>query len=123
MFWPWQQFEVVQRLLAQIQASLNHINAKLDLLVAREAKAMATLDDIKAAVTNETTVIGSVSTLITQLVAAAKAAAPSDATELQSILDEITANTNALSDAVAANTPQPAPAVAPAPTPAPAPAV
>jgi len=114
MIWPWQQFDVLQRLIVLHSQQLAQINSKLDTLIAREASEMASMDDIKAAVVNETTVIGSVTTLLTQLSQQLSDALKNeDPAEAQAVLDEVNANIKALSDAVAANTPQPPPAPAP----------
>ena len=75
---------------------------------------MATIDDIKTAVANETTVEGSVVALLQQLSSALAAAiASNDPVAMQAVVDSINANAKALSDAVTANTPA-------TPTPAPA---
>lgn len=82
-----------------------------------EAKLMATLDDVQAAVTAEDTVIGSAETLL-QGLSAQLAAAGTDPAKLAALQSDITAKTSELAAAVAANTPAAAP---PAPAPSPAP--
>ena len=88
----------------------------------RVESVMATLADIQAAVSAETTVEGSVITLLQTLSADLKAAiASNDPVAMQAVVSTIEANTLALSNAVAANTPAatPAPAAAVATPPAP----
>jgi hypothetical protein len=101
------------------------LNRKLDLILGQlqiisnvqtmeDTAIMATLQDITAAVAAEATVEQGVIVLLGQLTAAVQAAvASSDPTQLQAVLDSITAQTAALSAAVTANTPAPAPAPAP----------
>lgn len=67
-------------------------------------KTMATLDDIQAKVTAETTVIASAVTLLGELSAAIKASV-NDPVALQAISDSIDAQAASLAAAVAANTP------------------
>ncbi len=67
---------------------------------------MATIADVQAAVTNETTVVGGVVTLLNQLSALLKAAiASNDPAALQAVVDSINANATTLANAVNANTP------------------
>lgn len=72
-----------------------------------ESRIMSKLDDIKAAVEAETTVINSAVTLLQGLKAKLDEAIANglDPAEVQAISDEIGAHTQALADAVAANTP------------------
>src|SRR5260221_11570262 len=65
---------------------------------------MALLDDIQGDVTAQTTVVQSVVALIKGL-ADQIAAAGTDPIKLQAIEDQLRANTQALADSVAANTP------------------
>lgn len=81
-------------------AALTHIQRKQEII-------MATLADIRAAVEAQTTVDQSVITLLGELKdkldeAIANGADPA---ELQAIADELASNTQALSEAVTANTP------------------
>jgi hypothetical protein len=93
------------------------ILAKLNTIIQKENMIMAALDDLKAAVAAEDTVVDSAVTLLQGLKAALDAAiASGDPAALTALSADITAKTKALSDAVAANTP-----AAPAPSPAPAP--
>src|SRR5215472_6796601 len=109
--WLQQWFMVLNR-------QLTVISAKLDLLIAKETKEMATLDDVHAAVAAQTSVVAAVTTLLQQLSAQLSAAIANadDPAKLQELVDEINANANSLANAVAANTPgtpgstQPAPA-------------
>jgi hypothetical protein len=98
-FWQW---------IDPTGAQLNRIEYKLDLLLKQEARLMATIQDVQNAVTANTTVVGSTVTLLQQLTALLKAAiASNDPAAVQGVVDAITANTNALAQAVAANTPAP----------------
>jgi uncharacterized coiled-coil protein SlyX len=63
-----------------------------------------TLDELKVKVDNQTTVIGSVKTLLTNLSQRLKDAA-TDPAKVQAIADEISANSQDLADAVVSNTP------------------
>jgi len=105
-FWQW---------LDPTGQQLNRIENKLDLLLKQEARLMATIQDVQTAVTANTTavtanttVVGSTVTLLQQLTALLKAAiASNDPAAVQGVVDAITANTNALAQEVAANTPAP----------------
>ena len=81
----------------------------LDLLRRIEQKVtkeMASLQDIQDAVTQQTTVQGSVVTLLGILAADLKAAiANNNPTQLQAVLDTLNSNAQALAAAVVANTP------------------
>lgn len=72
---------------------------------------MSALDDLTARVQENATVTGSVVTLINGL-AAQIAAAANDPAKIQALAQELQASTQALSDAVQANTPPPGPAPA-----------
>lgn len=85
---------------------LDRIERKLDLVLAKETKEMATIADIQAAVTAEKTVEDSVVTLLQTLSADLKAAlAANDPAALQAVVDSINTNAAALAAAVTANTP------------------
>ena len=85
------------------------ILAKLDLILKKEMQIMAALDDLKAAVAAEDTVIDSAVVLLKGLKDALDAAiASGDPAALTALSADIGAKTKALSDAVAANTPAPA---------------
>ena len=85
---------------------LVRIELKLDLLLKQEATLMATVGDVQNAVTSETTVVGSVVTLLQQLSTMLKAAiASNDPAALQAVVDSINSNAQTLADAVTANTP------------------
>jgi hypothetical protein len=67
---------------------------------------MATLADVQASVAAQTTVEASVVTLINGLAQQLKVAlAANDPVAVQALVDQISANTKGLSDAVTANTP------------------
>jgi hypothetical protein len=103
MFWWWDD----------VIARLTRIESKLNTLIAKEIREMATIDDIKAAVTAEDTVVASAVTLLQQLATQLQTAInANDPTALQAVVDDINANAKSLGDAVAANTP-----AAPAPAP------
>ena len=74
-------------------------------------KIMTTIDEIQADVTDETTVIDGVVTLLNNL-SALLAAAGTDPVKLQALKDSIDANKAKLAAAVAANTPAATPAPA-----------
>ena len=73
-------------------------------LTQMENRIMATLDDLTSAVAADATVTQSAITLL-QGLAAQLAAAGTDPVALAALVDEINANTQALADAVVANTP------------------
>jgi hypothetical protein len=82
------------------------ILARLDLILKKEMQIMAALDDLKAAVAAEDTVINSAVTLLKGLKDALDAAiASGDPAALTALSADIAAKTKSLSDAVAANTP------------------
>ena len=82
--------------LGQIITTLTSLSNKLDTL-------MSTLVDVQAAVTAENTVIDSAIVLLTGLAAQVAALTPNQAA-IDALAAEITAKTQALSDAVVANT-------------------
>jgi hypothetical protein len=89
------------------------IQTQLGLVLANQGKIMSALDDLTAAITQEDTVIASAITLINGF-AAQLAAAGTDPTKLAALQADVTAKSEALAAAVAANTPAaPAPAAAP----------
>ena len=85
--------------LHQIQTSLDSINSKLE-------KLMASLADVQAAVTAEDSVVDSAIVLLQGLAAAVAALQPNQAA-IDALAADITGKTQALADAVAANTPTP----------------
>jgi hypothetical protein len=97
----------------------------LFLLLHYEKRTMSAITDLQAVVTKEDNVIQAAIALINGF-ATQLAAAGTDPVALQALQDDIATHTQALANAVAANTPvappAPAPSPAPAPTPAPAPA-
>ncbi len=96
--WPWTQW--------------NRIEAKLDALLKGQSEMSATLDQVLADVTAETTAIGSVQTLITglQQQIANLGLSAADQAKVDAIFAAAEANKQALAAALAANVP-------PAPTP------
>lgn len=103
-------------LATRIDANHSVVASKLDsilcFLKSEGEKSMAQIDDIKASIAAETTVIGSVVKLLQQLSGLiATAASPADLAAIKAMID---ANNKALADAVVANTPA-APPTPPAP--------
>ena len=95
----------------QIQSALDAMSKKLDLVLTTgqqiqhmETKIMAAIDDLQAAVAAEDTVIDSAITLI-KGIPALIAAAGVDPAKLTALQADITAKSQSLADAVAANTP------------------
>lgn len=96
-----------------LAAMEGRINTRLDII-------MATLEDLKARIENQTTVETSVVTLLESLTAGLKQAQlNNDPAAIDAIIAQLDGNTKILSDAVIANTP--APPHNPDPTPAPTP--
>jgi len=96
---------------------LGRIESKIDTLTTKENKEMALIDDLQATVAQQTTVIGSVVTLVQGLKAALDAAG-TDPVKLQAIKDALDANDTTLANLVVQNTPasgNPAPGPTPAP--------
>jgi hypothetical protein len=103
--------ETAERLV-RIERMLGHIQRSQGFI-------MATMDDLKAAVTAETTVEGSLLTLLTSIAQQLQAAKNNnDPAATQSVIDQINSNTKAMADAITANTPAaptPSPPVTPPP--------
>jgi hypothetical protein len=87
-----------------LDSEFRKINKKLDILIIQERNEMATLDDLTAEVAAQTTVNQSAITLLQGLKAKLDAAG-TDPAKLQAIKDSLTANDQALAQAVTANTP------------------
>lgn len=83
---------------------MDALDCKLDLVLEQQAKIMAALDDLQAAVAAEDTVIDSAIKLI-QGIPALIAAAGTDPAKLTALQTDITAKSQALAAAVAQNTP------------------
>ena len=83
------------------------VTTSLNALLKGQRDIMATIADVKAAVEAERTVEQGVITLLGEIKTKLDEAIANgaDPAELQSIVDELASNTQALSDAVAANTP------------------
>lgn len=90
---------------------LNRIEQKLDLILKKEVAMSATIDQLVADVTAETTLEGSIITLLNNVEAQLKAAlantviAPADQAKLDSMFSDLESNKAALAAAIAANTP------------------
>lgn len=87
-----------------LEGKLDKVLAKLDALLTQGVQMSQQLDDLKAAVAAEDTVIASVITLLGQL-SAQIVALKDDPAALQALADDVNAQKQALSDAVTANTP------------------
>lgn len=96
---------------------LGRIESKIDILTTKENKEMALIDDVQNTVAQQTTVVGSVVTLVQQIKAALDAAG-TDQAKLQAIKDSLDANDTTLANLVVANTPTATtePPAPPAPT-------
>jgi hypothetical protein len=98
-----------------MEALLNSIQTATTAIQTGETKLMASIDDLTAAVAQETTLEGSVITLLNGI-EAQLVAAGLDATKVNAVFDKVTANNTALQAAITANTPAaPAPPAPPAP--------
>jgi hypothetical protein len=98
MLWP-----------SQISTLLARIDANVTKLLAKESAMALDLTTLTAEVAKNTTVAGSVETLLAQLTAIIKAAPPSSDPTTQAVLDQLastlTNNDTAIAAAVVANTP------------------
>jgi dGTP triphosphohydrolase len=92
-----------------MEAQLARLETATTALQTGETKIMASIDDLTTAVAAETTLEGSIITLLDG-VQAQLVAAGLDATKVNAVFDKVTANNTALQAAITANTP-----VAPAP--------
>lgn len=112
----YQQVEAIEALILSLVNLTTFVVKKISAIQQQETAEMATLADIQTAVANETTVEQSAITLLQQLSQQLQAAlASNDPNAIQSVVDQLNANAQALADAVSANTPaQPTP---PAPSP------
>src|SRR6266581_2647782 len=97
----WQPFK--QHLLGEIQK----FGQRLDDIERKLKQIMATLNDVQAAVTAEDTVVDSAIALLQGLAAQIAALAPNQAA-IDALAADVTAKTQQLADAVAANTTPPA---------------
>jgi hypothetical protein len=88
----------------EVLSRLDVLENKSDLMLRNQEAIMAAIDDLQAAVTAEDTVIDSAITLI-QGIPALIAAAGVDPAKLAALQSDITAKSQALASAVAANTP------------------
>ncbi len=97
----------MQNAIARIDKAVAQIATTVNAIKTEEDKIMNTVDDIQADVTAENTVIDSAVTLLKGLADALKAAG-TDPAKLAALHTDITTKTQALADAVVANTPAPA---------------
>ena len=113
MFRWWKRGERIEQALERIEEALRHTrmllqhNAQhIEHLERMVSQMGPTLDDVKQKVTEQTTVISSAVTLLTDLRTKLDAAiATGNMAKVQEISDALGANTNALADAITANTP------------------
>lgn len=113
MFRWWKRGERIEQALERVENVLHHSrmlsqqNAQHLEHLERMVRQMAlTLDDVKQKVNDQTTVISSAVTLLIDLRTKLDAAiATGNMAKVQEISDALGANTNALADAIAANTP------------------
>ena len=97
-------FESLHHLLRDVEQKVDGLNRKLDIIIEKENRIMATLADVQAAVTAEDTVVDSAVALLQGLAAQVAALAPNQAA-INALAADITAKTAGLSQAVVANTP------------------
>lgn len=114
----WQRIAHLELRVAELErafgwrAALDRIEAKLDTIIKKEDRMAGELDKLQADVTAENTVIDSAITLLQGLKAALDAAiASGNPAALTALSATIEAKTQALADAVTANTPPPPPPV------------
>lgn len=88
----------------EVLAALAEISRKMDLAISKQEATMAELADLQAQVASNTTVIESAITLINGI-AARIAAAGTDPVALKALTDSLKSEDDALSAAVASNTP------------------
>jgi hypothetical protein len=95
------------RLSDEDRAQLNRIESLLQRLVQQEDRQMAAIDDVRSAVEQDTTVVGSAVTLLNGLTARINEliAAGNNDPALAQLAADLSANNQALAEAVAANTP------------------
>lgn len=100
------RFDVHIHLIAdsEIRSALARIAMKLDLIASKQENMMADLTDLQAQVASNTTVIESAIVLINGIAARIDAAGV-DPVALKALSDSLKASDDALSAAVAANTP------------------
>lgn len=115
------QLDRIENKLNSLLRWAGRFDAYLSRVTQMENITMATLDDVVAEVTAQTSIVASVKALVaglqTQL---ADAIASNDPAKVQAVLDALKANDAALAEAVPANTPaEAAPADAPAAEPTP----
>jgi len=113
--WLSDQFKAVFQRLDNLEKHLAQQDTRLDLM---EKNIMATLDQVLADVTAESTQIDSVLTLIQGLrdqIAAIPGITPAMQAQIDAIFTGAEANKAKLDSALTANVPQPAPTPAPAP--------
>jgi hypothetical protein len=87
-----------------MEAQLARLETATTAIQTGETKLMASIDDLVTAVDSETTLEGSLETLLTGIAAQLKAAGL-DATKVNAVFDKVTANNAALTAAITANTP------------------
>lgn len=110
---------------AALKPVLNSLASLSASLTQKVNTIMSTLDDDIAAIAAQTTAVDSLATFIQGLqaqIAALPGLTAAQQAQVDAIFASVSANTAAITSAMAANVPPPAPAPAPSPEPAPAPA-
>jgi len=95
---------ILRRLFDQLDRIEHQVNLLARYIAQQGGRLMGLIDDLAADVTAQTTVIGSVETLLQNL-SSQLAAAGTDPVKLQAVKDALDANTSRLAAAVQANTP------------------
>ena len=91
-------------------AGLERIEAKLDTIITKENQQMAAIDDLEREVSEQTTVISSAVTLLQELKRMLDEAIASGSMErVAAVAAQLDSHSQALAEAVAANTPTPPP--------------
>lgn len=105
---PLPQARTDRQILHDIEKRLTRIEIRIAVAYGKEVEILATLDDVTAAVAEQTDVVQSAVTLLDSLHQQLQdALASNDPAAIQAVVDSIEANKQALADAVAANTTTP----------------
>lgn len=104
--WFWLFLRPTIRWARRLDQQLRDIERKLDVIINMEGRQMAAIDDLEVHVAAQTTVIGSVNTLLGDLKRMLdEAIASGNMARVQAVADQIAAHNQQLADAVVANTP------------------
>lgn len=96
--------QILQDIEQFLSDAFEHLHNLLHTINQKENYIMSKIDDLNTAVSEESTVIDSTVTLLTNLTQMIKAAG-TDPAKLDALMTSITANKTKLADAVVANTP------------------